>query len=115
MAPVGAGDKERIAERLASQPEGVTAETWVTGAPQPTAADYEAEMQASRDGAWHPADTEAWFEHRFACRINMAAGHHSQSGFSMATLDLRQHIPDIQMPVLMLSGAADGLLPTNVR
>ena len=50
MAPVGAGDKERMAERLASQPEGVTAETWVTNAPQPTAADYEAEMKASRDG-----------------------------------------------------------------
>ena len=29
---------------------GVTAETWVTNAPQPTAADYEAEMKASRDG-----------------------------------------------------------------
>ena len=50
MAPVGAGDKERIAERLSSQPEGVTAETWVTNAPQPTAADYEAEMKASRNG-----------------------------------------------------------------
>ena len=50
QAPVGAGDKERIAERLASQPEGVTAETWVTRGSQPTAADYEAEMQAARNG-----------------------------------------------------------------
>lgn len=33
----------------------------------------------------------------------------------MRQLNLRQFIPHIQLPVLMLAGAADGLLPTNIK
>merc|ERR1712130_713180 len=32
----------------------------------------------------------------------------------MYTLDLEQHIPSIQVPVLMIAGAADPLLPYNI-
>ena len=110
MAPIGSSGtaSPENAARWRANPGSYTPR-----APQPTASDHATELAMYRANALHPANTDAWFEHRIECR--RTCGHYVESGLSMATLDLQAALPKITVPVLMLAGSADGLLPVNIR
>jgi len=60
-------------------------------------------------------ETEAWFEDRIRHVLGVSDGHYEQGAEAMAGLHVGDRLGEITMPTLVLAGAADGLLPANLR
>jgi pimeloyl-ACP methyl ester carboxylesterase len=60
-------------------------------------------------------ETEAWFEDRIRHVLGVSDGHYEQGAEAMAGLHVGDRLGEITTPTLVLAGAADGLLPANLR
>ncbi|MEZ4502283.1 MAG: alpha/beta hydrolase [Dehalococcoidia bacterium] len=61
------------------------------------------------------AETEEWFEDRINHILSVSDGHFIQGAEAMASLRVGDRLGEITTPTLVLAGAADGLLPANLR
>ncbi len=61
------------------------------------------------------AETDAWFEDRVDHVLGVSQGHFEQSVLSMQEFNVEDQLHRITTPTLMISGAVDHLLASNLR
>lgn len=82
---------------------------------QPTAADHDTEVERARRMRFRPeSETDEWIEDRFRHRSTVSSGHYLGGAETMRGLRTADRLREITMPVLMIAGAADGLLTANL-
>ncbi|MGH0037899.1 MAG: alpha/beta fold hydrolase [Myxococcota bacterium] len=59
-------------------------------------------------------ETDAWFRSRVDHVLGVSDGHYEQSAESMRRLRLKDRLPELTTPTLMIAGAADVLLRPNL-
>ncbi len=73
---------------------------------------FKAEMVATR---FRPeVQTDAWFESRVDHLMRVSEGHVIGGMESMHALDVEAGLPGLSLPVLMIAGSVDTLLPANL-
>jgi pimeloyl-ACP methyl ester carboxylesterase len=87
-----------------------------TAPEQPTAKDHDVMLARYRAGRLHPEiETDAWYEDRIRHITSVSNGHYVGGSKAMRDLHVGDRLKEITIPTLILSGAADGLLPANLQ
>jgi pimeloyl-ACP methyl ester carboxylesterase len=60
-------------------------------------------------------ETDDWIESRVDHVLGVSDGHYEASAESMVELDVGHRLPELEVPTLMLAGAADELLRANLH
>jgi pimeloyl-ACP methyl ester carboxylesterase len=82
---------------------------------QPTEADHDAELERFRRLRFRPeSETDEWLEDRVRHRRTVSNGHYVGGAETMRAFRTADRLGEIAMPVLMIAGAADGLLAANI-
>ncbi len=84
--------------------------------PQPTEADRDLEVERGRRLRFRlDREPDEWVEDRARHVRSVSPGHYAQSWESMRDLRVGDRLGEVQTPVLMIAGTADGLLAANLR
>ncbi|MEO9254716.1 MAG: alpha/beta hydrolase [Tepidiformaceae bacterium] len=83
---------------------------------QPTEHDRETLLARYTTMRFRPeVETDAWFEDRVRHVLSVSNGHYVGGAAAMRGLHVGDRLGELTMPALMIAGAADGLLPANLK
>jgi pimeloyl-ACP methyl ester carboxylesterase len=83
---------------------------------QPTEDDRKTMLAGYQAMRFRPeVETDEWFEDRVRHVLSVSNGHYVGGAKAMRALHVGDRLSELTMPVFMIAGAADGLLPANLK